>query len=122
MSKRKIPTAEIKRHWHNLSWNVGCIITGESPATIHHVHGGSMALIRIHAGLGMKVSDWLVIPLAARFHTGEHGIDNGMGFYKSVNAWEKRFGFQLDHLKKIALITGVDIFKNAGVECNFEGQ
>lgn len=116
MSK-KAPSAEIKRHWHRLSFEIGCLISGETPATIHHCHGGSMKIRGIHVGIGMKSSDWLVIPLAARFHTGEFGIDSGMGKIKGVKEWEKAFGNQADFIDMLSARLKIDLWEKArGVE------
>ncbi len=111
--KKKQPNAEVRRHWHRLSFDIGCVISGETPATIHHAHGGSMVFRGIHTGMGQKTSDWLVIPLAARFHVGDFGIDNGMGKFKGVKAWEKNFGNQADFLDIICQQIGVDLWRKA---------
>jgi len=111
--KKKPPSAAIKRHWHRLSFDIGCVISRETPATIHHAHGGSMKFRGIHTGMSQKTSDWLVIPLAATYHTGEFGIDNGMGKIKGVKAWEKEFGHQADFIDALCERLGVDLWELA---------
>ena len=76
-------TAEQKRYWGWLSNTVGCIVSGERPATIHHVtsdkHGSHLSPRR---------TNWRVVPLAPRFHLIQfdahksiEGIGH-VGFYK----------------------------------------
>lgn len=106
-----MPTAEIKRHWDKVA-QLGCIVTGLTPATIHHIHGASVKLIGIHKGMGQKNSDWLVIPLAYALHTGPEGIDSGMG----VIAWEKKYGSQVDHLDEVCRRLGYNCWLKAGIQ------
>lgn len=118
--KRKTVPKEIRDHWGRVS-ALGCVICGQAQATIHHVHGGS---IRDYfgakgmPGMGQKQNDWLVIPLAPQYHTGNQGIDNGFGEYKSVVEWEVRFGRQSDFLEavreEIRARYGYDIYERAG--------
>ena len=89
---------------------MGCVVSGSPLATLHHCHGGSMP--RGISGMGLKSSDWLVIPLAVDFHTGQYGIDSGA---LSVDEWEQRYGRQVDHLDLVASTTGVDVWDRAGV-------
>ena len=63
-------------------------------------------------GGGQKVSDWLVIPLHADFHTGQYGVDTGIG----VVTWESMFGRQVDHLATVCAYLGYDVFALAGLE------
>lgn len=110
MSRRA--TAAQKRHWDAVA-AMGCIITG-GPATIHHCHGGSMKDRGVHRGAGMKTSNWLVIPLAERLHTGPGGID---GFPRpSVEEWEAKHGRQADLLDEVARRLGVDVWAFAASE------
>ena len=115
---RKVP-AEIKEHWGRVA-RLGCCVSFADEATIHHVHGGSIAAYFGaigKPGVGQKQNDWLVIPLAPRLHTGQEGIDNGMG--TTVEKWEQKYGAQLEYLKKvrdqIKKRYGYDIFERAGV-------
>jgi hypothetical protein len=64
------------------------------------------------SGMGLKSSDWLVIPLAVDYHTGSCGIDGGV---MSVDEWEQRYGRQVDHLDLVAHTLGVNVWSNAGV-------
>lgn len=108
--------AEIKQHWNRVA-DLGCIVSG-GPATIHHCKGGSMLLIPglVHPGGAQKQNDWLVIPLAGRLHTGDLGIDNGMGPFKSKDMWEAHFGAQVDFLDEVCRRLGYNVWVKAGVQ------
>lgn len=71
-----------------------------------------MRFAGVHKGLGMKTSDWLVIPLAHRYHVGAEGIDAALG----VTAWEARFGAQADHLDEICRRLGYNVWERAGIK------
>lgn len=102
---------EISRHWTRVA-RLNCCISHEPNPTIHHCHGGSLREAGIHKGAGQKTSDWLVIPLAARFHSGgPQGIDGG-GI--TVREWEELFGTQMYFLEWVSRQLGVNVFKNAG--------
>jgi hypothetical protein len=51
-----------------------------------------------HVGMGQRQNPYLIIPLAAEFHVGNHGIDYGMG----VKTWEETFGTQEDFLDVVS--------------------
>ncbi len=113
---KKKPSIEVKRHWERLVDEIGCVISGQKPCTIHHCHGGSMKFRGITTGLGLKTSDWLVIPLAFEFHTGNRGIDNGMGIYKGVGHWEANFGEQAHFLDMICTRLNINVWEMAESE------
>jgi hypothetical protein len=120
-SRRKTVPNEIRDHWGRVS-KLGCCISGKTPATIHHVHGGSIIETfgkRWSPGMGQKQNDWLVIPLAPEYHTGHMGIDNGQGEYKGVAEWEVAFGTQAQWLEAIRVIIwqqfGYCIYERAGL-------
>jgi hypothetical protein len=73
--------------------------------------------VGVHRGKGQKVSDWLVIPLDMTFHTGEYGIDSGMG----VLTWEQRFGSQVEHLDNLSNILNVNLWRKAGIQRDIIG-
>jgi hypothetical protein len=102
---------EIKEHWNRVA-ELGCVVSHSPNPTIHHCHGGSLADAGINRGGGQKMSDWLVIPLNARYHTGDLGIDSGMG----VRSWEIRFGEQIDYLVQVSLKLGYNVFRKAGID------
>lgn len=58
----------------------------------------------------MKTSDWLQIPLAKRYHTGELGID-----VLGIETWEATFGSQVQLLEDVSRELGYDVFELAGV-------
>lgn len=94
----------IKAYWDKVA-SLGCVVTGShDKVTIHHVHGGSIRGV-VPRGKGIK-HDWMVIPLHFNYHTGQFGIDTGLG----VLAWEERYGTQLDFLLQVMKHTGVDPF------------
>jgi hypothetical protein len=105
----------IREHWDRVA-DLGCILSGAQSPTLHHCHGGSLREIGIHKGLGQKTSDFLVIPLAPRFHTGEYGID-----VIPVWEWEHRFGRQVDHLDELCQSLGYNVWELAGVKRRVEG-
>lgn len=104
----------IRDHWDRVA-EVGCLLSGAPNPTLHHCHGGSLREIGIHKGLGQKTSDYLVIPLASRFHTGEFGID-----VIPVWEWEHRFGTQVGHLDDLCRQIGYNVWALAGVERRVE--
>ena len=110
-------TAEIKRHW-DLVAQIGCLISwSDIGVTLHHVHGGSMLEIEgfNSPGWAQKANDWLVIPINEKFHTGDHGIDNGMGKYKSVTEWEAAFSTQVEFLDQVCRQLGYNVWQKAGI-------
>lgn len=109
---RKARPVEIRRHWDRLR-ELGCIVTGQPNPTIHHCHGGSLRDLGVTKGMGLKTSDWLVIPLAIELHSmGPGAIDGALG----VKAWEELHGTQVEYLDRVAELTGVDVWRKAGVD------
>ncbi len=103
----------IRQHWDNVG-QLKCVVSGSNYITLHHCHGGSIIETwgsLAMPGTGQKQSDWLVIPLAAPFHTGQWGIDTAM----SVLDWEREFGTQVQHLKTVAGQLDYCIFTHAGL-------
>jgi hypothetical protein len=101
----------IKQHWHNVA-ELGCIVSGAPSPTLHHVHGGSVTQelgFDWQPGMAQKQNHFLVIPLAARLHTGNEGIDSGMG----VQSWELLYGTQMDHLRAVSEALGYDVLELA---------
>jgi hypothetical protein len=110
--------AEIAKHWTRVS-RLNCCISHEPKPTLHHCHGGSLRDIGIHKGGGQKTNDWLVIPLAPRFHSGgPQGIDSG-GL--TVREWEELFGTQVYFLEWVSRQLGLNVFKQAGFEHEVPG-
>lgn len=64
-AKPRYKPAELRRY-HDWVASLGCLVCG-GPATIHHVTGYADRPGRIAR------SDWLVVPLAPRFHLIQHG-------------------------------------------------
>lgn len=101
-----------------------CMISGDPRVTLHHCKGGSMRELLGCAGnpgKGAKVSDWLQIPIAERYHTGQFGIDNGMGIYKTKEQWEMAFRTQVHHLVTVSRHVGYDVFARAGFLVSLPG-
>jgi hypothetical protein len=102
-----------------------CMISGSKPVTLHHCKGGSMRELLGCAGnpgKGAKVSDWLQIPIAARYHVGDFGIDNGQGIYKTKEQWEAAFGKQSDFLIRLSRQLGYNVFERAGFRVVISGM
>lgn len=77
-------------------------------------------------GGAQKSSDWLTVPIAWDFHTGDQGIDNGMartvdGKFLSVEVWEEVYGKQSDMLDRVCRELGVNVWKLAGIDREVEG-
>lgn len=108
---RRLPLAErkaIKAH-EALLRQLPCVVTGRTPVTLHHCHGGSMKEAGFHVGMGEKASDWLQIPIHADLHVGPMGIDGGFG----VKAWEELNGRQIDHLGAVSKKLGYNVIERA---------
>jgi len=90
-----------RKHWENVR-ELGCVISHTTyGVTIHHCHGGSVIDWfgkENSPGMSQRQNHWLVIPLAAKFHTGDEGIDAGFG----VRRWEEVYGDQVKHLMAVA--------------------
>lgn len=112
--------ADVRAHWDKVGI-LPCCLSWRRPVTLHHCHGGSMidVLGSCHRSLNQKTSDWLVIPLAAEFHStgGPYAIDGPMG----VVEWERRFGTQVDYLDGLCKALGYNVWKRAGIEREVEG-
>ena len=89
-----------------------CLISDRPGVTLHHVHGGSMKQFGQLRGTGLKVSDYLVLPIHADFHVGKYGCDSGMG----ILTWEMTFGSQFVMLQEVSQHLGYDVFELAGLE------
>lgn len=97
----------IKEHRRNVG-QLRCVVSGRPDPTLHHCKGGSLADAGYHSGMAQRgVSEALIIPLDARYHTGPDGIDYGVG----VRSWEERFGAQMDHLEDVGEQLGYDLFQ-----------
>lgn len=101
--KKKAASAAVKLHWDAIA-ELGCIVTRNPDASIHHVHGGSVTERLLELGLpsrrgtGQKLSDWLVIPLVPVLHyIGPNAIDGSIG----VDAWEEKFGKQAHYIDQV---------------------
>ena len=112
---KKAPTAEIKRHWGRVA-ELGCLISYQPAPTMHHCHAGSMTEIIGLKGGALKSSDWLVIPLHAHYHTGDQGVDR-----IGVLTWERLYGRQVDHLDRVCLLLGYNVWYRAGVARDVPG-
>lgn len=106
-----MPTAAINKHWDRVR-RERCMISRLPDPTIHHCKSGSMTkIIGLH-GTGKKVSDWLVIGLNARYHTGDLGIDGGLG----VETWERWYGTQVELIDRLSLLLGYNIWHRADID------
>jgi hypothetical protein len=98
----------VTRHEKNLR-ELRCVVSRKPDVTLHHVHGGSMKQHRWHVGMGQKQNPFLQIPLNAHYHTGNMGIDTGVG----VITWERTFGTQMEHLAWVNDQLDYDIWDQA---------
>jgi hypothetical protein len=114
-----------KDHWDNVRALKCCVSLTDQAVTIHHCHGGSMidAFGKAQSpGEGQRQNHFLVIPLAEKYHTGDFGIDTGMGVFKGVRDWESVMGAQVYWLKWVNKRLDYDIFDLAGVPDPFISQ
>lgn len=91
--------------------------------TLHHCHGGSLApflqLAGMSPGMSQRANDWLVIPLALKYHSLDgHGIDANVG----VKTWEERYGSQVEHLVWVSRELGYNVFSKAGLGVRIKGM
>lgn len=98
---------KIRRHWGKIA-DMGCIVCGMRPATIHHAHSRELSSMGFSPGVAQKQSHWLCIPLCVPHHVGDHGVDR-----IGVETWEATFGSQVDLLRTVQEVVGYDIFKLA---------
>ena len=110
-----MPSQQILDHWTLVS-TLGCLISQQPDPTLHHCHGGSMERFGTVRGKSQKPSDWLVIPIHERYHTGQFGIDSGGPYYGVVESWESEFGSQVGMLMRVCDYVGYDVFEKAGLE------
>ena len=102
-------------HERNLR-NLRCVVSHGFPVTLHHCKGASMKSVHGGSpGISQKVNPFFQIPLIAKYHVGDLGIDTGMGEIKSKEQWEERFGTQLDHLHDVNALVYYDIWIQAGM-------
>lgn len=97
--------------------NVGalrCVISGRPNPTLHHAQGPSIRCRLQEMGLDSTKSqsmrgngEALLIPLDALYHTGQLGIDMGMG----RETWENRFGSQAEFVDRVSKLVGYDLFE-----------
>ena len=103
-----------RKHWENVR-SIGCVVCGTTQdVTIHHCHGGSIIDFfgyEQNPGMAQRQNHFLVIPLAAKYHVGDYGIDSGMG----VKSWEALYGTQVMWLVHVNSKLDYDIFDLAGV-------
>lgn len=105
----------VSRHEKNLR-QMHCVVSKHPWVTLHHCHGGSMRTMPDgKPGTGQRANPFYQIPLHAKYHVGEFGIDTGMGEIKSVEQWEKRFGTQVQHLEETNEALDYDIWAQAGM-------
>jgi len=98
----------VSTHEKNLR-QLRCAVTRNPSITLHHCHGGSMKFADWHVGMGQKQNPFLQIPINAKYHTGDLGIDSGYG----VESWERDFGTQMEMLAWVNDQLGYNIFAEA---------
>ncbi len=109
-----MPSQLIREHWDRVA-AMGCLISEQEP-TLHHCQGGSMNRFGQLRGVSQKPSDWLVIPIHERYHTGKFGIDSGHPYYGDAEMWEREFGSQVGMLTRVCDHVGYDVFELAGLK------
>jgi hypothetical protein len=107
-----MPSAPVKRSWDQVA-ALGCCICG-GPAEIAHAHGGSIVeRMQEPKAKGKKLPryDWLVLPLCYRHHrdTSVEGLD------QNVQRWEAWYGPQADHIDRLMVKLGMNVWALAKV-------
>lgn len=97
----------VRQHWDRVG-SLRCVVSGAPNPTLHHVHGGSISERGWRKGMARKVSDALVIPLAAHYHVGPEGVD-----VIGVATWEFRYGTQASMVDKVSKQVGYDLWELA---------
>ena len=92
-----------------------CIVSMTRPVTLHHCHGGSMLTLSglPNPGMAQRANPFLQIPIHAKYHVGEFGVDTGMGPVKSVEQWEDMFGSQVSLLDEVNENLSYDLWTEA---------
>ena len=93
-----------------------CVISAHTEVTLHHTHGGSMLILDLdlpNPGMAQRNNPFLQIPIHAQYHTGEYGVDTGMGKFKSVEQWEEAFGSQVSFLHEVNAQLPYDLWQQA---------
>lgn len=107
----KVPVSVHERNLRNLR----CVVSAQHPVTLHHCHGGSMLTMIGGSGntrgTSQKTNPFYQIPIIMKYHTGEYGIDTGLG----VDQWEENFGEQLAFLEEVNGLLSYNIFFQAGI-------
>lgn len=88
---------------------LSCSVCRSPYVTLHHCHGGSLIDNGWAVGMGQRQNPFLQIPLHAKYHVGQYGIDYGYG----VLSWERDFGTQWEHLEWVNSQLDYDIFEEA---------
>lgn len=101
-------SAEIKSHWADVA-ALGCLVSSNTSAEIHHAKSGSMSKSGIHTSMSKKNSDWLVFPLSHEHHRGKCGIHT-----IGVETWEEKFDPQIKLLQVVCIMLDVNVFEKAG--------
>lgn len=108
----------VKDHWANVRALGCCVSKSNVYVTLHHCHGGSMIDYfgdDGRAGMALKMSDYLVIPLAVKYHVNQFGVDSGVG----VRTWERMFAKQVYYLHWVNHQLPYCIFDAAGYPSPF---
>lgn len=98
-----------------------CLVSSRKPVTLHHARGGSIAMCPFGSpGFGEKQLDALQIPLHAKWHIGDKGVDTQVN--GGVLSWESRWGRQVDHLNSLCQILGYSVWRLALREAKERGR
>jgi len=86
----KKPTKAEREHMSKVA-ALGCMICGK-PAQCHHITG---------AGVGLRASNYEVIPLCHDHHSAQTKLKFGHAVHKGTKSFEANYGTQQDMLKKV---------------------
>lgn len=111
----RIEMVPVSVHERNLR-SMRCVISAHTQVTLHHCKGGSMLeIVGGNPGMGKRVNPFFQIPIHQQYHTGEYGIDTGMGKIKSTEQWEESFGTQVEFLEEVNGLLPYSIWIQAGM-------
>lgn len=99
---------EREQHFNRVA-EIPCLSCCAHPVTLHHPHGGSMVDEGITTGMGLKCSDWLVLPICEVCHQGPKGYDSSYG----VRSAELIHGKQTDHIRTLSKILKLELLSLA---------
>ena len=89
MAKKSKTVEEVK--WMGRVADLGCLICGNNYVVLHHI-------TTLRKGFGSKSSHYAVLPLCFNHHDAKI---EGESIHQDVDEWEKKYGTQIEWLRKV---------------------